>query len=80
MKRHFLCLYILLLFFSPNLLASKASLKQCQNWQKKIEQYTKMRQRGGSASKMNQWQKARKKYKKYWYEGNCQKGKTVGRL
>lgn len=80
MKPHRLLLLIVLLFISPNLLASKASAKQCQSWQKKIERYTKLRQHGGSASKMNQWQKARKKYKKLWYEGNCQKGKSIGSL
>lgn len=80
MAPHQLCLLTLLLCISPNLLANKASVKQCQSWQKKIEQYTKMRQNGGSASKMNQWQKARKKYKKLWYEGSCQKGKSVGSL
>jgi hypothetical protein len=69
-----------LLIISSNLLANPASLKQCQSWQKKIERYTKLRQHGGSASKMNQWQKARKKYKKLWYEGNCQKGKSIGSL
>ncbi|BFM18509.1 hypothetical protein R50073_46920 [Maricurvus nonylphenolicus] len=80
MKHHLLFIFILFLFASPNLLASKASVKQCQSWQKKIDQYTKLRQQGGSASKMNKWQKARKKYKQRWYEGGCQKGKTMGSL
>ncbi len=72
--------FLILLCFSLPVASGKPSTKQCQSWQKKIEHYTKQRQRGGSASKMNKWQKARKKYKARYEEGGCAKSKSLGSL
>jgi hypothetical protein len=74
------CLMLALGIYCQPATAKSLSIKQCQSLTKKIENYTKLRKRGGSAKQMESWRKSRKKYKLRFREGQCKQGNNVGRL
>ena len=90
-----LVLLLLCLALLPSLtqaaetLVNSSAQKKCLQYQKKIDQYQRMRQQGGSGAQMESWRKSRKKYKDLWQGANCHRGgnhpqnslggKTLGR-
>ncbi len=79
-SRYGFCITVALCLLCQPANAKSLSVKQCQSLSKKIESYTKLRKRGGSAKQMESWRKSRKKYKNRFREGQCMQGNNVGRL
>ena len=51
--------------------AQEASLEQCQALNDRIERYTALRRKGGSASKMEGWKKQLRKAEEKFREKGC---------
>ena len=49
----------------------EASLSQCQYWKDKIDYYTDLRRKGGSASRMESWRSTRREYKEKYNDYEC---------
>tara|TARA_B100001540_G_scaffold296839_1_gene298888 strand:- start:8381 stop:8629 length:249 start_codon:yes stop_codon:yes gene_type:complete len=51
--------------------AQEASLQQCQSLKERIERYTALRRKGGSASRMEGWKKQLRKAEARFRELDC---------
>jgi len=58
---------------SDMFLAKKASLKTCRKLKSKLDKYTELRRRGGSAAKMDGWKRARKDAAEAFRKQRCHK-------
>lgn len=67
------------LVFSPCPQAQDIPLERCKYLQEKADDYTRLRKRGGSASKMEAWKRARRKYEDQFREAGCYKYGTAVR-
>ncbi len=64
---------ILLLAISAHTAAQDVELWQCQQWQDKIDHYSYLRKKGGTARQMESWKQARKPYKDKFQDNKCLK-------
>lgn len=55
----------------PPTAAQDASLEQCQSLNDRIERYTALRRKGGSASKMEGWKKQLRRAEEKFREKGC---------
>lgn len=64
---------ILMLNTTPANAGSEQLIKKCQGYKNKIEKYTQLKRKGGSASAMSRYHNERNKYKDLFSEANCKK-------
>ena len=58
--------------------AEDLSLERCQDLQNRIEEYDRLRKKGGKARQMEQWKQEREKLKDEFRDGNCRQwGKQI---
>lgn len=62
MKKYLLSAIVFLLFITP------APLWACEQFQTKVQQYTTLKRKGGSARQMNRWQAQKRHYAKLYAE------------
>ena len=56
---------------SPPATAQTASLEKCRSLQERIERYTRLRRKGGSASQMDSWKRQLRKSEEQFREYGC---------
>lgn len=76
MKKTALYLIAMAVTYTPMAGSQDIPLERCQYLQEKIDYYSKLRKKGGSASQMEAYRKARGKYAEEFREGDCHKYPT----
>ena len=59
------------LFYTSETYSQEVSLKTCQGIKDRIDHYTDLRRRGGSARKMEVWKQKRKDYEEKFSDNDC---------